>query len=87
MNVPGVVWVAVAVAVLVFLDVLVVELRRCARELGTIRRRIAAYRDLPIVSLAASAPADVSRAAAALAAIPPLLARAEAALAALRPRR
>jgi hypothetical protein len=79
-----VLWIAAIVAALVFLDLLIVEVRRIVRELRRIRRRVAAYGELPIVSLAATAPADVERLVIALDRIPPLAARAEAALIALR---
>ena len=71
------------VLVYFFVDVLLVEVRRCTREGKRIAQRIAAYAELPIVSLAASAPNDVQRIATALERTADLFARAERALATL----
>jgi hypothetical protein len=84
MDQSTILWIAEIVLAFVFIDVLLVEVRRCVREGKRILRRIAAYGDLPIVSLAATAPGDVQRIAAAFEQFPPLLVRAEAALVALK---
>jgi hypothetical protein len=57
---------------------------RAAREVLRIKRRVAAYGDLPIVGALAQAQADAVRLEAAIAQIEPLIARAEGALATLR---
>ncbi len=77
-------WIAVAILVLVFLDLLFVELRRAVREGLRIVKRVSAYADLPLFSLLYGAGEDAERLARALDAVPPLLARAEAALEVIR---
>jgi hypothetical protein len=84
MSSTGVTWVAVAVAVIVFLDVLFVELRRCVREASRIVTRLNAYADLPLFSLLAATGDDIDRLNAALEAIPALLERGQAAIAMIR---
>ena len=76
-------WIGGIVAAFVFVDILIVEIRRCLREGQRIVRRIAGYADLPIVSLAAATPAELVRLEASLTEIAALLVRARAALAAL----
>ena len=68
------------VAAFVFVDVLFVELRRCVGEVNRIARRVSAYGDLPIVSLAATATLDAARLAASVQRIGALLVAGEAAL-------
>ena len=76
-------WIGGIVAVFVFVDILIVEIRRCVREGRRIAQRIAGYADLPIVSLAAATPAELVRLEASLSEIASLLVRARAALGAL----
>jgi hypothetical protein len=80
MDQTTVFWISGAVAVFVFVDVLIVELRRCIREGRRIAQRLGAYADLPIVSLAAAVPYDLERLAGALEKIAALLLRGKAAL-------
>ena len=77
-------WIAAVVAVLVFLDLLFVELRRAFREGKRIVMRLAGYGNLPLWSLLAASEHDVERIAGAADAVTPLLERAQAALAVLR---
>jgi hypothetical protein len=76
-------WIGGIVAVFVFLDILIVEIRRCVREGRRIARGLAGYAELPIFSLLASTPAELTRLEASLTEIAALLVRARAALAAL----
>jgi hypothetical protein len=71
-----VVRVGLAIAVLVFLDALFVELRRIAREGKRLITRLEAYAGLPIFSLIATCEGDLERVAGALEALDPLLTRA-----------
>ncbi|HEY5349763.1 MAG TPA: hypothetical protein VIJ64_08520 [Candidatus Lustribacter sp.] len=80
MEGSGVVWVGAIVAVLVFLDLLFVELRRALREGKRIVRRLADYGDLPVFSLLAASDRDVERIVRAIDAVPPLVERAQRAL-------
>jgi hypothetical protein len=84
MDPTGVTWIALAVAVIVFLDLLFVELRRCVREAKRIATRLSAYAELPVFSLLATTEHDVSRLTAALETIPVLIERAQAAVAVIR---
>ena len=77
-------WIGVAIVALVFLDLLFVEVRRIVIEARRIQRRLAAYGDLPIFSLAASAEFDVERMTASLDAVEPLMERGRAAIATIR---
>ena len=77
-------WIGAVVAVLVFLDLLFVELRRVLREGTRIARRLAGYADLPIFSLLAASGDDAERIGRAIEALTPLLERAQSALAVLR---
>jgi hypothetical protein len=79
-----VVKVALAVAALVFLDALFVEVRSAAREAKRLVTRLGAYGELPIVSLLAASEHDVERLTVALEAVPPLLERGSRALTVLR---
>ena len=78
-----IVWIAGIVLAFVFVDVLLVEIRRCMREGKRLARRIAAYADLPIIALLAAGSDDLMRIAAAVERVPELVVRAETALAAL----
>ncbi len=77
-------WIATAVAALVFLDLLFVELRRSLREAKRIVTRIDAYATLPIFSLCAASERDVARIVSAVDAVAPLVERGQAAFAVLR---
>jgi hypothetical protein len=80
MDGSGMVWVGVIVAVLVFLDLLFVELRRAFREGKRIVRRLEGYGELPILSLLATSEHDVERMLRAIDAVPPLIERAQRAI-------
>jgi hypothetical protein len=84
MDGSGVVWVSAIVAVLVFLDLLFVELRRAFREGKRIARRLEGYGELPILSLIATSERDVERVIRAIDAVPPLIERARRAIAVVR---
>jgi len=84
MDQPGVVWVGAVVAVLVFLDLLFVELRRVFREAKRIVTRLQAYAELPIFSLLAASEHDLERITGAIDAVTPLVERGQAAVAVLR---
>lgn len=77
-------WIGTIVAVLVFLDLLFVELRRVFREGKRIVRRLGGYTELPIFSMLAVSAADAERIALAIEAVTPLLERAQRAAAVLR---
>lgn len=83
MDETTVFWIGGAVAVFVFVDVLIVEMRRCVREARRIGSRVAAYADLPIVTVASEAQHDLTRLLRAFEAMAALLDRARVALAAL----
>lgn len=84
MDRTAVAWVGVAVAALVFADLLFVEVRRIVRELKRIDTRLKGYSELPILSLAATAEMDVARITAAADQMPLLIARGQLAIAQLR---
>jgi hypothetical protein len=84
MDQPGVLWIGVVVAVLVFLDLLFVELRRVYREAKRIFTRLEAYAELPILSLLAASEHDVERITGAIDAVTPLVERGQVAVAVLR---
>jgi hypothetical protein len=84
MNQSAIGWIALAIAVFVYLDLLVVELRRVAREGGRIISRVIAYGDLPVVAQAAKAGDDLERLALAVERVAPLLERGRAAIDAIR---
>jgi hypothetical protein len=67
--------VGVAIAVLVFLDALFVEIRRILREGKRLVRRLEGYAEQPIFALLAQAEADGERISRALEALPALLDR------------
>jgi hypothetical protein len=79
-----VVWIGAIVIVLVFLDLLFVELRRIFREGKRLAKRIAAYRELPIISKLATGERDVARILAAVDALATLMERAQRAIGVLR---
>jgi hypothetical protein len=76
-------WIAGAVAAFVFVDVLIVELRRCLREGRRIADRLVAYADLPIFSVVAGVPHEAERLVRAFESIAPLIVRGKTALVAL----
>jgi hypothetical protein len=84
MDRSGLVWIGTIVAVLVFLDLLFVELRRVFREGKRLANRLAAYGELPIFDQLATGERDAERIVLALDALAPLAERAQAALAVLR---
>lgn len=77
-------WIALAIAVFVYLDLLFVELRRIYREGARIVSRLVAYADLPVVRQAARAGDDVERLTVALEAVGPLIERGREAIEAIR---
>jgi hypothetical protein len=77
MDRSGVLWIGVAVAVIVFLDLLFVEVRRSVREAKRLVSRLGAYGDLPLFSLLAASEHDMARLMAALDTLPVLLERAQ----------
>jgi hypothetical protein len=77
-------WIGLAVVVLVFLDLLFVEVRRAAREAQRLMRRLEAYADSPLVGLLAASERDVERINAAIEAVAPLQERGRRAVAVLR---
>jgi hypothetical protein len=79
-----VVWIGTIVVVLVFLDLLFVELRRVFREGKRLANRLAAYAELPIISRLATGERDVERILAAVGALAVLMERAQRAIAVLR---
>ena len=84
MDSNGMVRIGEIVAVLVFLDLLFVELRRAFREGKRIVRRLEGYGELPIFSLLAASERDVDRIVHAIDAVAPLIDRAQDALGVLR---
>ncbi len=84
MNQSAIGWIALAIAVFVYLDLLFVELRRIGREGLRIVKRVAAYGDLPVIAQAGRTGDDVERLAVALERVAPLMARAQTALVAIR---
>jgi hypothetical protein len=83
-NQTAIGWIALAIAVFVYLDLLFVELRRIAREGLRIAKRLGAYADLPVIAQAERAGDDVERISRALEQVSPLLERAQGALTAIR---
>jgi hypothetical protein len=69
--------VAVAIAAVVFLDALFVEVRRAMREAKRLLARLDAYAQLPIFALFATCESDVERVTQALDALPGLIERAD----------
>ncbi len=84
MNQSAIGWIALAIAVFVYLDLLFVELRRIVREGKRIVTRLIAYADLPVIAQAERAGDDAERLASALDAVGPLLDRGRLALATIR---
>jgi len=77
-------WIGVILAVLVFLDLLFVELRRAVREAKRIVNRLEAYAELPIVSMLAASERDVDRIVGAIDELTALVERARGAIGVLR---
>jgi hypothetical protein len=77
-------WVALFVAVAVYLDLLFVELRRVYREAMRIVTRVIGYGNLPVIRQAARAGDDVERLTLALETVPVLIERGRAALTVIR---
>ena len=84
MNQSAIGWIALAIAVFVFLDLLVVELRRIVREGGRIVARVIAYGDLPVVERAVRAGDDAERIGRAFDEVAPLVTRGRQALVRIR---
>jgi hypothetical protein len=84
MDRSGLFWIGLIVVVLVFLDLLFVELRRIFREAKRIVTRLAAYADLPLFAELAASEYYVGRIVRAIEAIVQLIERAQTALAVLR---
>jgi hypothetical protein len=84
MDRSGMLWIGTIVIVLVFLDLLFVELRRALREAKRIVRRLEGYGELPILGQLATGGRDVERIALAVDAVQPLIERAQRALGVLR---
>jgi hypothetical protein len=80
----GVIWIGTIVAVLVFLDLLFVELRRAYREAKRLMTRIEGYGQLPIVAQLATGERDVDRIIRAFDTLPVLIERAQRAIGVLR---
>ena len=77
-------WIGTIVAVLVFLDLLFVELRRALREAKRLVTRLAGYADLPLFAQLAASGGDVERIVRAIDSVAPQLERAQAAIAMMR---
>ncbi len=77
-------WIGTIVAVLVFLDLLFVELRRAFREAKRLMTRVEGYTELPIFAQLATTERDVDRIMRAVDAVAPLVERAQRALGVLR---
>ena len=84
MEGSGLLIVGIVVAVLIFLDLLFVELRRIWREGKRLAGRLAGYADLPIFAQLEAGERDAERIAAALDALGPLIERGQTALATVR---
>ncbi len=84
MNQSWIGWIALTIAVFVYLDLLFVELRRIFREGKRIVTRVLAWADLPVIAQAAHVGDDLDRITTALERVSPLMLRGERALARLR---
>lgn len=84
MDRSGMLWIGLIVAVLVFLDLLFVELRRIVREGKRIASRVAGYAELPLLVQLAASERDLERILNALDALAQLIERGQIALAVLR---
>jgi hypothetical protein len=84
MDHSGALMIGAIVVVLVFLDLLFVEVRRSVREGSRLVKRVAAYAELPIFALLAKSERDVARIAQAFDEFCALLERAQRALGVLR---
>jgi hypothetical protein len=80
----GLVWIGIVVAVLIFVDLLFVELRRIYREAKRLVTRIEAYGELPLFAQLEASERDAERLSNALEALGPLVARAGGALTTVR---
>jgi hypothetical protein len=80
----GLFWIGIIVAVLIFIDLLFVELRRIWREAMRIVTRIEGYAELPIFTQLEASERDAERIAAALDALGALAERGQAALTTMR---
>ena len=77
-------WIGTIVAVLIFLDLLFVEVRRIFRELKRLLTRVSAYGELPIFAQLAKSERDVERIVTALDALDALARRFQAAIDSVR---
>jgi hypothetical protein len=84
MDRSGLFWVGLIVVVLIFLDLLFVELRRIFREGKRIVTRVAAWADLPVLAELAASEYYVGRIIRALETMAHLIERTRTALAVLR---
>jgi len=84
MDPSGLVWIGSIVAVLIFLDLLFVELRRIFREGKRLVARLVTYADLPIFNLIAACEGDIERIVRAIDALVSLADRTKTALESLR---
>jgi hypothetical protein len=84
MDPSNLAWIGSIVAVLIFLDLLFVELRRIFREGKRLLTRVAAYADLPIFTLIAASEVDIDRIVRAVDALASLAGRTQIALESLR---
>lgn len=84
MEGSGLLWIGTIVAVLIFFDLLLVELRRIWREGKRIVARIEGYAELPIFAQLEASERDAERITAALDALGPLVTRGQTALATVR---
>jgi len=84
MDRSGLIWIGTIVAVLIFLDLLIVELRRAYREAKRLMTRIEGYTRLPIFAQLATGERDVDRIIRAVDAVPALVERAQRAIGVLR---
>jgi hypothetical protein len=84
MDRSAVAWVGLAVAALIFLDLLFVEVKRIVREAKRIDSRVRGYGELPLFSLMATAAGDGERIGAASEEIPALIVRGKRAIGVIR---
>ena len=84
MDRSALIWVGLAVAALVFFDLLFVELRRIVREAKRILARVRGYTELPLISLMATAGNDLERVGAASEEVSVLIERGRRAIGVLR---
>jgi hypothetical protein len=84
MDRSGMLWIGLIVVVLIFLDLLFVEVRRIVREGKRIVTRLAGFGELPIFVQLAAGERDLERIVRAIDALTPLLERGQAAFAVVR---